>query len=91
MTGTLAHVTFFLKINTKKDQRCQPRHESKRCKIKNSGGKKRLAQAGEEENENFRRSGTELQTSSASGLIKISAAAAQVKWLLIFDFFFFFS
>lgn len=52
--------------------------------------KKRLAQLGEEEKENFRRSGTELQTSSASGLIKISAAAAQVKWLLIFDFFSFF-
>lgn len=66
------------------DRRCQPGHESERCKITNSGGKKRLGQLGEEEKENFKRSGTELQTSSASGLIKISAAAAQVKWLLIF-------
>lgn len=38
--------------------------------MKNSGGEKRLDQWGEGENVNFRCSGTELQTSSASVLIK---------------------
>lgn len=60
--------------------------KSKRCKIKNSGGKKRLARPGEEEKDDIRRSGTELQTSSASGLIKISPS-----WVApYFGFLFFF-